>query len=144
MSVPSALRNIPNTEGNAKLDCIDRAEFLFTHSVKCTRSAKVQDSQFAFLASAIIQLSLEICLDLYEANGVPYRQGHITDEQYSVRASLICSAIRKTKKLEGCITLGKISFKWRDRKHKYWVGLITGLRESIQKWYRWCYDVYKG
>ena len=144
MSVPYGLRNVPDTEGNAKLECIDRAEFLFLHSVKCTISAKVQDSQYVFLASAIIQLSLEICLNLYEANGVPYHPGHITEAQYSERMKLIHSAIRKTKTLEGCITLGKISFRWRDRKHRYWVGLIIGLRESMQKWSKWCYDVYKG
>lgn len=144
MSVPVNLRNVPDTPNNSKCDAVEMCSQVFFHAVKCTTSAKVQQNVFAFLAGMIVQQSLEIYLNAYEANSVPYYKGRITEEQYQTRRNLILKAMRGCSNLEGLITLGKRSFQWRNKKIHYWVGMVISCRELLSKWLGWCENEYKG
>lgn len=142
MSVPVNLRNVPDTEANSKSDSVEACAELFDHAVKCCQTSKVQSGIFAFLANGIIQQSLEIYLNAYEANGVPYYKGRITEENYNDRRKLIIEAMRGCSNLEGLVSLGKRSFHWRNKKIKYWVGITIKTREQLSHWLRWCENEY--
>lgn len=144
MSVPVNLRNVPDTANNTKFDTIEMCSQLFFHAVKCTTSEKVQSSVFSFLASMILQQSLEIYLNAYEANTVPFYKGKVTQEQYETRRRLILQAMRGCSNLQGLVTLGKRSFSWRNKKIYYWVNMVISTREMLSKWLGWCENEYKG
>lgn len=144
MSVPVGLRNVPENEHNAKFDVLESCNNLFYHAVLCCQSSKVQSSCFVFLANGIIQQSLEIYLCAYEANSVPFYKGQITEEQYKTRIQLITQAMRGCSNLEGMVTLGKRSFKWRNNKIYYWLGMIKNTRDLLSNWYKWCNNEFGG
>lgn len=143
MSVPVEKRNVPDTEGNSKFNVLESCNNLFYHAVLCCQSSKVQNSCFSFLANAIVQQSLDIYLIAFEANSIPYYKGQITEQNYNDRIALIIQAMRLCSTLEGLVTLGKRSFKWRNKKIFYWLGLIVNTRELLSNWYRWCNNEYK-
>lgn len=143
MSVPVEKRNVPDTEGNSKFNVLESCNNLFYHAVLCCQSSKVQSSCFSFLANAIVQQSLDIYLIAFEANSIPYYKGQITEQNYNDRIALIIQAMRLCSTLEGLVTLGKRSFKWRNKKIFYWLGLIVNTRELLSNWYRWCDNEYK-
>ena len=142
MSVPANLRNVKDTESNSKCESVEACSELFDHAVKCCKTSKVEESIFAFLANGIIQQSLEIYLDAYGANRVPYRSGQITEDNYNERRKLILRAMKGCSNLEGLVTLGKRSFHWRNKKIKYWVGLTVKTGELLSHWLRWCENEY--
>lgn len=143
MSVPVNLRNVPDSETNAKSEVLEKCSKLFYHAVQCCQSSKVQSTVFAFLANGIVQESLEIYLDAYGANSEPYYKGKITEENYNTRKRLILEAMRKCSNLQGLVTLGKRCFKWRNKKIIYWVNFVRETRELLTKWLNWCEKEYK-
>lgn len=143
MSVPVDKRNVPENEVNSKFNVLESCNNLFYHAVLCCQSSKVQSSCFAFLANAIVQQSLEVYLTAYEANSIPFYRGQITEQNYNDRIALIIQAMRLCSTLEGLVTLGKRSFKWRNKKIYYWVELIIQTRQLLSNWYGWCNNEYK-
>lgn len=146
MSIPAHLRKVKDTESNAKSNVIDACKKLYIHAVKLCSAKKVQmlPTYFLDLADTIVEESLEIYQYCFRANSIPFYHGKISEENYNDRVACIIEAMRLCSDLQGLITLGKTSFRWRDRQIEYWTGIIISTREMISNWYSWTIREYKG
>lgn len=143
MSVPYNLRNVKETETTNKFDAVDKCAALLNHALQCCLGDKVQASAYAPLANEILAYSEDVFLDAFEANGVPYKHGRITEQNYTDRISLIISAMKGCVRLDGLLYIGKKNFHWREKKRKFWSDMTKEAHEQLAKWMTWCENEYK-
>lgn len=135
MSVKVGERHIPDTPQNRQLDACWVSREAAMHTLEVCANEKIFIPKFQSLTDKIVDLSIDIYLDVWEANNIWMDPKNPDPRNWEYRSDLQENAIRKCRKLLGLISLARGRFHLRGKKVNYWSGKVIEAMRSIQRWH---------
>ena len=135
MSVEVGERHIPDTPQKRQLDACWFAREAALHTLDVCSNEKIFVPRFQKLTDKIIDLSIDIYMDVWDANDIWMDPKEPDPRNWEERSRLQEYAIRKCKKLLALIGLARSKFHLRGKKVNYWSGKVIEAMRCIQRWH---------
>ena len=126
MSVAEPLRH------KGRLEVHIKAQFLATYTAMILKNEKIFDPNIdKALIDRIRNCAYDIYIKSWQANKI---RAETNSVNRIMRYNLQEEAILLCDELHACVGIAKTVYHLRQRRMKYWSGLITEVRKLLQAW----------
>ena len=135
MSVVAGKRNVPDTPNNRGLDACWLAREVALHTMTVCSNERIFDPKFHTITERLMGLSIDIYLDVSEANFIWIDLNHPDADNIADRLKLQEHALRKCKNMLDMIGLARAQFHLRGKKVNYWSHKVVEAKRKIENWH---------